>query len=193
MASRCGEFGITHACAADIVCHSSRSLPAIAQGMSEAAAKVACCSMSVARRKGLGTCTGFDPTPEGLLNAKNLISAMGLPNTLVLDRMHCLLQGGAMNSMLAQYVAEIGDRRGDFHLFLGRWTVDPQLARNSFKNMQDIVTTGNTQGHDRPSCSEFSCCIEMIRCWLTVSSDDSAPGRMLLLLCEFVAAIQFAK
>ena len=98
------------------------SAPRSSRAMSEAVAEVACGSMSVARRKKLATCTGFDPTPEGLLNDTELISAMDLPNNPVLDWMHCLLRDGAMNSMLAQYVAEIGGRRMD----------GGRLARNLF-------------------------------------------------------------
>ena len=136
---------------------------------------------------------GFAPTPYGIWADAELVAALNLPCSLVLDWPHCTLQEGVLSQALPLYCQELGEKREQFNSFLEGWTAGNAQKATSLNKLQQIVTSGSASGHDRPSCSEYLSFVAVLRCWLVFSEDNSNRGIVLRYLCEFIAHIQCAK
>ena len=98
-----------------------------------------------------------------------------------------------LSAELPLYCASLGDKADELDAFLDNWSVADREVSRSYLKLKTIVCTGEAQGHNRPSCSEYLSFVSVILCWLTLSSDTSPRGRVLGLLCKFVLDIQQAK
>ena len=187
------HFEITTARPSAFVRYSPRALRGVIVELLEAGRRFRANTMTKTDHDNLQKCLGFAPTLDGVWGDPELVRALQIPVTLTLDWPHCALQEGVLSAELPLYCASLGDKADELDAFLDNWSFADSKVSRSYLKLKQIVCTGEAQGHNRPSCSEYLSFVSVILCWLTLSSDTSPRGRVLGLLCKFVLDIQQAK
>jgi uncharacterized protein (DUF983 family) len=72
-----------------------------------------------------------------------------------LDWPHRALQEGVLSAELPLYCASLGDKADELDAFLDNWSFADSKVSRSYLKLKQIVCTGEAQGHNRPSCSEY--------------------------------------
>lgn len=138
---------------------------------------------------------GFSPTAEGLWSDTELVDLLRIPDCVVLDWPHNLLQEGVFGPEFCAYCESLGEGKiAEFLDFISEWFPASTSETNAFRQLKNVVEHGGAvNGHSRPSSLEFLIMTAVVRCFLHVSEDVTPHGISLRRLCDLCASIQRCK